>query len=83
LVESDGEDDHVSLLVNYTPKLSAPNRVNGLKAVSSWMIKEDFPSIRKKLWGWPTAVAVLLRPQLSASAQCSPGSISSSSARRN
>jgi putative transposase len=51
LVEFDGEDDHVHLLVNYPPKVSASNLVNSLKGVSSRMIrKNNYPSIRKKLW---------------------------------
>ncbi|NML62311.1 IS200/IS605 family transposase [Massilia sp. RP-1-19] len=52
LVEFDGEDDHVHLLVNYPPKVSVSNLVNSLKGVSSWMIrKKNYPSIGKKLWG--------------------------------
>jgi len=52
LVELDGEDDHVHLLVNYPPKVSVSELVNSLKGVSSRMIrKKNYPSIRKKLWG--------------------------------
>ena len=52
LVEFDGGDDHVHLLVNYPPKVSVSNLVNSLKGVSSRMIrKNNYPSIRKKLWG--------------------------------
>jgi putative transposase len=52
LVEFDGEDDHVHLLVNYPPKVSISSLVNSLKGVSSRMIrKKDYPEIRKKLWG--------------------------------
>ena len=52
LVEFDGEDDHVHLLVNYPPKVAVSNLVNSLKGVSSRMIrKRNYPSIRKKLWG--------------------------------
>lgn len=52
LVEFDGEDDHVHLLVNYPPKVSVSNLVNSLKGVSSRMIrKKNYPSIREKLWG--------------------------------
>lgn len=52
LVEFDGEDDHVHLLVNYPPKVSISNLVNSLKGVSSRMIrKKNYPSIRQKLWG--------------------------------
>lgn len=52
LVEFDGEDDHVHLLVNYPPKVAISNLVNSLKGVSSRMIRrKNYPSIRKKLWG--------------------------------
>jgi len=52
LVEFDGEDDHVHLLVNYPPKVSVSALVNSLKGVSSRMIrKKNYPSIKKKLWG--------------------------------
>src|SRR5450631_480596 len=52
LVEFDGEDNHVHLLVNYPPKVSISNLVNSLKGVSSRIIrKKNHPSIRKKLWG--------------------------------
>jgi putative transposase len=52
LVEFDGEDDHVHLLVNYHPKVSVSALVNSLKGVSSRMIrKKNYLSIRRKLWG--------------------------------
>jgi putative transposase len=52
LVEFDGEDDHVHLLVNYPPKVSVSVLVNSLKGVSSRMIRQkQYPSIAKKLWG--------------------------------
>jgi putative transposase len=51
LVEFDGEDDHVHLLVNYHPKVAVSNLVNSLKGVSSRMIRQKkYPCIRKKLW---------------------------------
>jgi putative transposase len=52
LVEFDGEDDHVHLLVNYPPKACVSALVNSLKGVSSRMIRQkNYPGIRKKLWG--------------------------------
>lgn len=52
LVEFDGEDDHVHLLVVYPPKVALSPLVNSLKGVSSRLIcKKDYPSIQKKLWG--------------------------------
>ena len=57
LVEFDGEDDHVHLLVNYPPKVAVSKLVNCLKGVSSLLIrKKNYPSIKTKLWGgalWP------------------------------
>jgi putative transposase len=35
LVEIDGEDDHVHLLVNYPPKVPLSRLVNSLKGLSS------------------------------------------------
>ena len=52
LVEFDGEDDHVHLLVNYPPTVPVSALVNSLKGVSSRMIrKKNYPSVRKRLWG--------------------------------
>ena len=52
LVEFDGEEDYVHLLVNYPPKVTVSKLVNSLKGVSSHLIrKKDYPSIRIKLWG--------------------------------
>ncbi|HBO68670.1 MAG TPA: IS200/IS605 family transposase [Deltaproteobacteria bacterium] len=52
LVEFDGEDDHVHLLVNYPPKVAVSTLVNSLKGVSSRLMrKKNYPNIRKKLWG--------------------------------
>jgi putative transposase len=52
LVEIDGEDDHVHLLVNYPPKVSVSALVNSLKGVSSRMIRlAKYPNIRRQIWG--------------------------------
>jgi putative transposase len=40
LVEFDGEDDHVHLLVNYPPTIAVSNLVTSLKGVSSRMIRK-------------------------------------------
>lgn len=39
LIEMDGEEDHIHLLVAYPPKLSISVMVNNLKAVSSRMLR--------------------------------------------
>ena len=52
LIEFDGEDDHVHLLVNYPPTAAVSKLVNSLKGVSSHLIrKKKYLSIRNKLWG--------------------------------
>lgn len=52
LIEFDGEDDHVHLLVVYPPKVAISSLVNSLKGVSSRLIrKKNYPSIQAKLWG--------------------------------
>jgi putative transposase len=51
LVEFDGEDDHVHLLVTYPPKVSVSKLVNSLKGISSLLIrKKNDSNIRKRLW---------------------------------
>ena len=49
LVEFDGEEDHVHLLVVYPPKVAISSLVNSLKGVSSRLIrKKGYPSIQSK-----------------------------------
>lgn len=50
LVEFDGEDDHVHLLVNYPPKVAVSNLVNSLKGVSSRLLRKERPDIQKRYW---------------------------------
>jgi putative transposase len=45
LIECNGEDDHVHLLVNYPPKVALSNLVNSLKGVSSRRLREDRPEV--------------------------------------
>ena len=52
LVEVDGEQDHVHLLINYPPKVSVSKLVNSLKGVSSRILrKKQYPEIQNALWG--------------------------------
>ncbi|WP_370599140.1 IS200/IS605 family transposase (plasmid) [Plesiomonas shigelloides] len=41
LLEMDGEQDHVHLLISYPPKLAISVMVNNLKAVSSRMVRQQ------------------------------------------
>ncbi len=45
LVECNGEDDHIHLLVEYPPKLTISKLVNSLKGVSSRLLREHRPEI--------------------------------------
>jgi putative transposase len=45
LVECDGEDDHVHILVNYPPKVQLSKLVNSLKGVSSRRLRDMRPEI--------------------------------------
>ena len=50
LVEMDGEQDHVHLLINYPPKLAVSNLVNSLKGVSSRLLRRDRPDIAERYY---------------------------------
>ena len=50
LVEMDGEDHHVHLLVPYPPKVAASSLVNSLKGVSSRMLRSERPDLMKRYW---------------------------------
>ncbi len=45
LVEFNGENNHVHLLVNFPPKLASAKLVNSLKAVSSRRMRQEFPDL--------------------------------------
>jgi putative transposase len=50
LVEMDGEDDHVHLLVQYPPKVAVSSLLNSLKGVSSRLLRQQRPDIRKRYY---------------------------------
>jgi putative transposase len=50
LVEMDGEDDHVHLLVNYPPKVALSTLVNSLKGVSSRRLRLMHPELVRRYW---------------------------------
>ena len=50
LIEMDGEDDHVHLLVEYPPKVAVSSLVNSLKGVSSRLLRKERPDIEKRYW---------------------------------
>ena len=50
LVEFNGEDDHVHLLVSYPPKVALSRLVNSLKGVSSRRLRRRHPEIVRRYW---------------------------------
>ncbi|MFD0782526.1 IS200/IS605 family transposase [Micromonospora azadirachtae] len=56
LVEFNGDNNHVHLLVNYPPKVAVARLVNSLKGVSSRRLRQEFPDLARhyyqtnKLW---------------------------------
>ncbi|SCF35248.1 putative transposase [Micromonospora marina] len=56
LVEFNGENNHVHLLVNHPPKVAVTRLVNSLKGVSSRRLRQEFPDLVRhyyranKLW---------------------------------
>lgn len=52
LIELNGEDDHVHLLVEYPTTIALSRLVNSLKGVSSRMLRaREFPEVQRRLWG--------------------------------
>ena len=52
LIEFDGEEAHVHLLILYPPKLSIADLVFKLKGTSSVIIRNrNYPSVKSQLWG--------------------------------
>ena len=50
LVEMNGEDNHVHLLVNYPPKHSISTLVNSLKGVSSRLLRLERLDLASRYW---------------------------------
>ncbi|MBI4002451.1 MAG: IS200/IS605 family transposase [Nitrospira defluvii] len=49
--ELEVDKDHVRLFLSFPPKYSIGAVVGLLKAVSAKEIREEFPEVRKQLWG--------------------------------
>ncbi|MET9308163.1 IS200/IS605 family transposase [Streptomyces cellulosae] len=50
LVEFNGENNHVHLLVNFPPKVAVSKLVNSLKGVSSRRLRQEFPELGRHYW---------------------------------
>ena len=50
LMECNGEDNHMHLLVEYHPKMSVSSLVRSMKGVSSRMLRQERPDIADKYY---------------------------------
>ncbi|KAB8168852.1 IS200/IS605 family transposase [Streptomyces sp. 3MP-14] len=50
LVEFNGENNHVHLLVHFPPKVAVSKLVNSLKGVSSRRLRQEFPELVHHYW---------------------------------
>jgi len=50
LVETNGEADHIHLLITYPPKVSISKLVNSLKTVSTRRLRSLYPNMKKSLY---------------------------------
>lgn len=53
VVECNGEEDHVHLLIEYNPKVQISKFVNTLKTVSSRLIRKEFEQQLKQIYSKP------------------------------
>lgn len=52
LLEADGEDDHIHLLVAYPPKVSLSSLVMSIKTLTATRVRaSNFPEVTSTLWG--------------------------------
>ena len=84
LVEFNGEDNHVHLLVNFPPKVALSKLVNSLKGVSSRRLRQEFPDLVRHYWRASVCGPGPTSPDRSAARRCrSSGSTSSSRTGRD
>ena len=50
LVEFNGDNNHVHLLVNFPPKVALSKLVNSLKGVSSRRLRQEYPELVRHYW---------------------------------
>ena len=50
VVECNGEENHIHLLVEYHPKISISSLVRSMKGVSSRMLRQERPDIARHYW---------------------------------
>lgn len=50
VIETNGEENHVHVLVEYPPKVSVSSLVRSMKGVSSRMLRQERPDIAQHYW---------------------------------
>ncbi|SCD70050.1 putative transposase [Streptomyces sp. DvalAA-43] len=50
LVEFNGEDNHVHLLVNFPPRVTVTKLVNSLRGVSPRRLRQEFDDLTRHYW---------------------------------
>ena len=50
LIESNGEEDHVHLLIEPMPYTTPSKLVNSLKGVSARLLRKEFPELERFFW---------------------------------
>lgn len=50
IVEFNGENYHIHLLVNFTPNVALSKLVNSLKGVSSRRLRQEYPELVRHYW---------------------------------
>ncbi|WP_434444585.1 IS200/IS605 family transposase [Lentzea sp. E54] len=80
LVEFNGENNHIHLLVNFPPKIAISKLVNSLKGVFSRRMRQEFPELARTTAGHNGSGPARTSPVRSAAPR-SPGYGSTSSSR--
>jgi REP element-mobilizing transposase RayT len=51
ILNQETDNDHVHMLVKTTPKIRLSSYIHSLKGVSARRLFQEFPRIKRKLWG--------------------------------
>lgn len=51
IVEINGDQDHIHLLMECSPQHTIPDMIKVLKGISARLLFKEFPHLKNKLWG--------------------------------